>query len=80
MIDLSAAADSRPISMTQMELTKSFEPQLIESHWYSVWDDAGYFKPMSSNAPSEGVPPTASCCLHPMSPAHFTWVMHFSTH
>ncbi|MBA0915984.1 MAG: class I tRNA ligase family protein, partial [Nitrosospira sp.] len=55
-----------------MELTKSFEPQLIESHWYSVWDDAGYFKPMSSNAPSEGVPPY--CIMLP--PPNVTGTLH----
>ena len=72
MTDLSAAADSRPISMTQMELAKSFEPQPIESHWYSVWDDAGYFKPMASGAPSEGVPPY--CIMLP--PPNVTGTLH----
>lgn len=28
-----------------MELAKSFNPQDIESHWYPVWENQGYFKP-----------------------------------
>jgi valyl-tRNA synthetase len=28
----------------EMELAKSFEPAAIEVHWYSVWDENGYFK------------------------------------
>ena len=27
-----------------MELAKSFEPHAIESHWYPVWERAGYFR------------------------------------
>jgi len=27
-----------------MELAKSFEPKVIESHWYSQWEQSGYFK------------------------------------
>ncbi|MFZ5522616.1 MAG: valine--tRNA ligase [Pseudomonadota bacterium] len=27
-----------------MELAKSFEPKLIESHWYPKWEESGYFK------------------------------------
>ncbi|MEO8332343.1 MAG: valine--tRNA ligase [Gallionella sp.] len=26
-----------------MELAKSFEPKLIESHWYPKWEESGYF-------------------------------------
>ncbi len=28
----------------EMELAKSFEPAAIEAHWYSAWDQNGYFK------------------------------------
>lgn len=28
-----------------MELAKSFDPKQIENRWYSVWEEAGYFKP-----------------------------------
>ena len=70
--DLSAAADSRPIRMTTMELAKSFEPQPIESHWYSIWEDAGYFKPMANDAPSEMVPPY--CIMLP--PPNVTGTLH----
>jgi len=28
----------------EMELAKSFEPAVIEAHWYSVWEQNGYFK------------------------------------
>src|SRR5690242_15292710 len=31
-----------------MELEKSFNPRAIENHWYSVWEAADYFKPLSS--------------------------------
>jgi valyl-tRNA synthetase len=27
-----------------MELSKSFEPKKIESHWYPKWEASGYFK------------------------------------
>ena len=37
-----------------MELEKSFNPRAIENHWYSVWEAAGYFKPLSIDSMTEG--------------------------
>ena len=54
-----------------MELEKSFSPRAIESHWYSVWEAAGYFKPISSDA-GEGVP--AYCIMLP--PPNVTGTLH----
>ncbi len=30
------------------ELEKSFNPELIENHWYAIWESAGYFKPSAA--------------------------------
>src|SRR5690242_3248825 len=60
-----------------MELEKSFNPRAIENHWYSVWEGAGYFKPLSSNssgnkANAEAVP--AYCIMLP--PPNVTGTLH----
>ncbi|WP_090826669.1 valine--tRNA ligase [Nitrosovibrio tenuis] len=55
-----------------MELEKSFNPRAIENHWYSVWEAAGYFKPLSNNAGAEGVP--AYCIMLP--PPNVTGTLH----
>ena len=52
----------------KMELAKSFEPKTIESHWYPVWETAGYFKPRHSHAASPYAimlpPPNVTGTLH----------------
>ncbi len=32
-------------------MDKTYHPQDIESHWYQVWEAAGYFKPSGSGSP-----------------------------
>jgi valyl-tRNA synthetase len=55
-----------------MELEKSFNSRAIENHWYSVWEAAGYFKPLSSDANAEAVP--AYCIMLP--PPNVTGTLH----
>lgn len=55
-----------------MELEKSFEPRSIESHWYSHWESAGYFKPMPVGTPVETAP--AYCIMLP--PPNVTGTLH----
>ncbi len=43
-----------------MELAKSFEPKLIEQHWYEQWERGGYF-----NASSDSAKPAFSIQLPP---------------
>lgn len=69
MTDFPAAADSNPISM---DLAKSFDPQPIENHWYSIWDSAGYFKPIAD----EGVTATASAYCIMLPPPNVTGTLH----
>ncbi len=45
-----------------MELEKSFNPRAIENHWYSRWEAAGYFKPLSDGHRRAGT--GSSCLLH----------------
>lgn len=51
-----------------MELGKTYSPAEIESKWYKIWEDAGYFKPsMDKNAPSYCIqlpPPNVTGTLH----------------
>ncbi len=69
MTDFPAPADSNPISM---DLAKSFDPQPIENQWYSVWDSAGYFKPIAA----EGVAATASAYCIMLPPPNVTGTLH----
>src|SRR6185437_10299251 len=55
-----------------MELEKSFNPRAIENHWYSVWEAAGYFKPLSGGTHAEEVP--AYCIMLP--PPNVTGTLH----
>ncbi|HTJ54521.1 MAG TPA: valine--tRNA ligase [Nitrosospira sp.] len=55
-----------------MELEKSFNPRTIENHWYSVWEAAGYFKPLSSRTHAEAIP--AYCIMLP--PPNVTGTLH----
>ena len=59
-----------------MELAKSFEPQAIENHWYSVWESAGYFKPQSDTAAgaTAGAAAPAYCIMLP--PPNVTGTLH----
>ncbi len=69
MTDFPAAADSNPIPM---DLAKSFDPQPIENRWYSVWDSAGYFKPIAD----EGLAATASAYCIMLPPPNVTGTLH----
>ncbi len=51
-----------------MELTKSYEPQAIEAHWYPLWESRGYFK--AGTAPDK----TAYCIMLP--PPNVTGTLH----
>ena len=55
-----------------MELEKSFNPRVIESPWYSVWEAAGYFKPGPRGAAAETAP--AYCIMLP--PPNVTGTLH----
>ena len=64
---LTAADTTRP-NISSMELTKSFEPQAIESHWYSIWEGAGYFQASpKGGGPAYAImlpPPNVTGTLH----------------
>ena len=51
-----------------MELEKSFDPKRIESHWYPIWEAAGYFKPTLQ-------PEQSSCCIM-LPPPNVTGTLH----
>ncbi|CAE6728905.1 valine--tRNA ligase [Candidatus Nitrotoga fabula] len=52
----------------KMELAKSFEPQKIETHWYSLWEEAGYFQAKLENEKTAYAimlpPPNVTGTLH----------------
>ncbi|MBX3663634.1 MAG: valine--tRNA ligase [Burkholderiales bacterium] len=52
-----------------MELPKSFEPATIESRWYPLWEDSGYFK-----AGLDAANPRSYCIQLP--PPNVTGVLH----
>ena len=52
----------------EQELAKSFNPELIENHWYSIWESAGYFKPSADKASD------AYCIMLP--PPNVTGTLH----
>jgi hypothetical protein len=33
------------------ELSKTYEPQSVESRWYDIWEKAGYFQPAKEGKP-----------------------------
>ncbi len=47
-------------------LAKAYEPKNVESHWYDVWDKAGYFKPSDKGESYVIVipPPNVTGSLH----------------
>lgn len=50
-----------------MELAKSFNPGQIESHWYSIWESAGYFTPAETGDDPYCImlpPPNVTGTLH----------------
>jgi valyl-tRNA synthetase len=53
---------------TASELAKSFDPQAIESRWYPIWEEAGYFKPNNdASKPAYCIqlpPPNVTGTLH----------------
>ncbi|WP_394807947.1 valine--tRNA ligase [Nitrosomonas sp.] len=51
-----------------MELEKSFDPKSIEDRWYSIWESAGYFKPLAETDQS------AYCIMLP--PPNVTGTLH----
>jgi valyl-tRNA synthetase len=61
-----------------MELEKSFNPRAIERHWYSIWEEAGYFKPVSTNSGGKEVDSNrevpAYCIMLP--PPNVTGTLH----
>src|SRR5262245_42397533 len=48
------------------ELSKTYEPQSVDSRWYDIWEKAGYFKPASTEKPYVIVipPPNVTGSLH----------------
>jgi valyl-tRNA synthetase len=61
-----------------MELEKSFDPRAIERHWYSIWEDAGYFKPIFTHSGGKEVDSNrevpAYCIMLP--PPNVTGTLH----
>lgn len=51
-----------------MELAKSFDPKVIEAHWYSIWESSGYFKPSNKEEAA------AYCIMLP--PPNVTGTLH----
>jgi valyl-tRNA synthetase len=51
-----------------MELAKTYTPNEIETKWYPIWEDAGYFKPtFKHGAPNYCIqlpPPNVTGTLH----------------
>jgi valyl-tRNA synthetase len=62
-----AAADHEPATAA---LAKSFEPAAIESHWYPIWEERGYFR----HRPDEHDPANAYCIQLP--PPNVTGTLH----
>ncbi len=52
----------------EQELAKSFNPELIENHWYAIWESAGYFKPT-------GMDSTDAYCIM-LPPPNVTGTLH----
>ncbi len=55
-------------TLNSMELEKSFDPKSIEDRWYSIWESAGYFKPLAETDQS------AYCIMLP--PPNVTGTLH----
>ncbi len=55
-------------TLNPMELEKSFDPKSIEDRWYSIWESAGYFKPLAETDQS------AYCIMLP--PPNVTGTLH----
>ena len=51
-----------------MELAKSFEPRVIESHWYPLWESRGYFRHSDD-------PATSAYCIQ-LPPPNVTGTLH----
>ena len=64
-----AFSESPPPAPQHMELAKSFEPAAIESRWYPVWENNGYFK-----AGLDPAKPAGFCILLP--PPNVTGTLH----
>ena len=64
-----AGAPAAPPPAPHMELPKSFEPATIESRWYPIWENNGYFK--------AGLDPNnqQSYCIQ-LPPPNVTGVLH----
>jgi len=45
---------TNPVTNLTEQLTKSFEPQEIESRWYAVWEQRGYFRGGQHVEPATG--------------------------
>ena len=60
-------------------LSKSFEPAPIEAHWYSLWENRGYFA--NQSAPVDAGAPAAGTAGHPaysiqLPPPNVTGTLH----
>jgi len=64
-----AAPASSPPAPSSMELPKSFEPATIESRWYPIWENNGYFRAGLDSANSK------SYCIQ-LPPPNVTGVLH----
>ena len=60
---------SNPSSANITQLAKNFEPKVIESRWYSMWENEGYFKAGMDTSKTENFcillpPPNVTGTLH----------------
>jgi len=48
------------------DLAKTYDPKLVETHWYEIWDKAGYFQPQGEGRSYTIVipPPNVTGSLH----------------
>jgi len=67
---MSDSANSTTASATSStfasDLAKIYDPKLVETHWYEVWEKAGYFQPSAEGKPYTIVipPPNVTGSLH----------------
>ena len=53
--------------MKNIELSKIYEPNQVESKWYKIWDEQGLFQPENYNEDSFTImipPPNVTGILH----------------
>jgi valyl-tRNA synthetase len=59
-------SESKPIQSAGTTASTAYEPQTVETKWYEVWEQAGYFQPAKDGKPYVIVipPPNVTGSLH----------------